>query len=129
VEFSQQLIYVIQISGGFLQVKEAQEEVSALKTGHNIQIKELFEKTCVIEEENTSLKEEALKLNQERATLIEEKDSLSLEKRDLDIALSKSNSNLSEISARIDEAEKLASSEKSKVRMTDFCCAFPSGNL
>jgi regulator of replication initiation timing len=103
---------VIQIYGGYLQVKEAHEEVSALKTGHNIQMKELFDKTCVIEEENTSLKEEVVKLNQEKATLIEYKDSLSFEKRDLGIALSKSNSNMLEISTHIDKVEKLILSEK-----------------
>jgi regulator of replication initiation timing len=79
-------------------------------------MKEIFDKTHVIEEENASLKDEASKLNQERVALIEEKDSLSLEKRELDTAVSKLNSKLAEISACIEEAEKMALAEKSKTK-------------
>jgi regulator of replication initiation timing len=79
------------------------------------QMKEIFDKTHVIEEENASLKDEASKLNQERVALIEEKDSLSLEKRELHTAVSKLNSKLAEISACIEETEKMALAEKSKV--------------
>jgi hypothetical protein len=100
--------------------KEAQEEIAALKIEHMNQMKENFDKTHVVEEENTLLGEEVLKLNQERATLIEEKDLISLEKSELDSVVSKLNLQLAEISVCIKEAEMLALAERSNVRMVQF---------
>ncbi len=84
------------------------------------QMKEIFDKTHVVEEENTLLREEVLKLNQERAALIEEKVLIPLEKSELDSVVSKLNLKLAEIPVCIKEAEMLALAERSNVRVVQF---------
>jgi regulator of replication initiation timing len=83
-------------------------------------MKEIFDKTHVVEEENTLLREEVLKLNQERAALIEEKVLIPLEKSELDSVVSKLNLKLAEIPVCIKEAEMLALAERSNVRVVQF---------